>query len=317
MHVLLLGCASHKFNLAVRNWIDNDPDLTEVIVKVSRIMKKACTLKLAAKLCELTAYSAVKENATRWSSTYQMVSRFLTIQHQLSCVGELLAIFPSHVEMDHFSKAHAILEKFDEVTVMLQKEGITFVRVREIFDEVLRNFPELSTHLADDADIVKNPVFEKAVVSISKGLKLTDEQRLEAVRLLKSEPEFLETTSDSQECCSEECGAGGAPVQERYSKTLEQRLKQQKTLETEVPDIYCNLDMLPGTSVNCERLFSLAKHILTDTRKQTSASLFEALLLLKVNRQMWDENSVSRAMGQSGEDCSDSDDNDNGGTHFD
>jgi hypothetical protein len=269
------------------------------------------------KTCELTAYSAVKENATRWSSTYQMVSPFLTIQHQLSCVGELLAIFPSHVEMDHLSKAHAILEKFDEVTVMLQKEGITFVRVREIFDEVLRNFPELSTHLADDADIVKNPVFEKAVVSISKGLKLTDEQRLEAIRLLKSEPELLETTSDSQEGSSEECGDGGAPVQERYSKTLERRLKRQKTLETEAPDIYCNLDMLPGTSVNCERLFSLAKHILTDTCKRTSALLFEALLLLKVNRQMWDEHSVSRAMGRSGKDCSDSDDDDNGGTHFD
>jgi hypothetical protein len=90
-------------------------------------MKKACTLKLAAKLCELTAYSAVKENATRWSSTYQMVSRFLTIQHQLSCVCELLAIFPSQVEIDHLSKAHAIMENFDEVSVMLQKEGITFV----------------------------------------------------------------------------------------------------------------------------------------------------------------------------------------------
>ena len=98
---------------------------------------------------------------------------------------------------------------------------------------------------------------------------------------------------------------------------LERRLKQQKTSETEAPDIYCNLDMLPGTSVNCKRLFSLAKHILTNTRKQTSASLFEALLLLKVNRKMWNEHSVSRAMGRSGEDCSDSDDNNNSGTHFD
>jgi hypothetical protein len=109
---------------------------------------KTCTLKLAAKLYELTTYSAVKENATRWSSTYQIVSRFLTNQHQLSCVGELLAICPSQVEMDHLSKAHAIVEKFDEVTVMLQREGNTFVRVRKIFYEVLRDFPELSTHLS-------------------------------------------------------------------------------------------------------------------------------------------------------------------------
>ena len=119
----------------------------------------------------------------------------------------------------------------------------------------------------------------------------------------------METTSDSQEGSSEESGARGTPVQERYSETLERRLKRQKTLEIETSDIYCNLDMLPGTSVNCERMFSLAKHILTDTRKRTSAPLFEALLLLKVNRQMWNEHSVGRAMGRSA-DYNDDDDDD-------
>jgi NAD dependent epimerase/dehydratase family enzyme len=122
----------------------------------------------------------------------------------------------------------------------------------------------------------------------------------------------LETTSDSQEGSSEESGAGGSPVQEQYSETLERRLKRQKTLEIEASDIYCNLDMLPGTSVNCERMFSLAKHILTNTRKRTSASLFDALLLLKVNRQMWNEHSaVGRAMGRS----ADYNDNDDDDTH--
>lgn len=53
-------------------------------------------------------------------------------------------------------------------------------------------------------------------------------------------------------------------------------------------DAYMNLDILPGTSVTCERLFSLAKHVLTDTRKRTSPALFEALMLLKVNRDLWD-----------------------------
>jgi hypothetical protein len=73
--VPLLGCASHTFNLApVRLWIDNDSQLTAVILMVSNVMKKACIIKLTAKLCELTDYSAVKENATQWSSTYKIVS---------------------------------------------------------------------------------------------------------------------------------------------------------------------------------------------------------------------------------------------------
>jgi hypothetical protein len=55
--------------------------------------------------------------------------------------------------------------------------------------------------------------------------------------------------------------------------------------------------MLPGTSVNCERLFSMAKFILSDTRKRTNPNLFEALLLLKVNTRFWSVYSVGEAMG--------------------
>ena len=51
--------------------------------------------------------------------------------------------------------------------------------------------------------------------------------------------------------------------------------------------------------MNCERIFSLAKHILSDTRKKTSPRLFEALLFLKVNRSLWDVYDVGVAMGRS------------------
>jgi hypothetical protein len=97
----LLGCGSHKLILAVRLWIDEEPGLAAILSKkVSNVMKKASTLKVASKLCALTHFSTVQENATRWSSTYQMVSRFLKIQHHLSTIVDLLATFPTHIEMD-------------------------------------------------------------------------------------------------------------------------------------------------------------------------------------------------------------------------
>jgi hypothetical protein len=82
-----------------------------------------------------------------------------------------------------------------------------------------------------------------------------------------------------------------------YALALEQRLKRQKR-EGVVRDVYVNLDTLLGTSVTCERLFSLAKFVSTDTRKRTSPALFEALMLLKVNRALWDVFSVGKAMGK-------------------
>ena len=61
---------------------------------------------------------------------------------------------------------------------------------------------------------------------------------------------------------------------------------------------YMNLGVLVGTSVSCERLFSAAKFIMTDLRKSMSPSLFEAILLLKVNRCEWDIYSVGKALGR-------------------
>ncbi len=79
--------------------------------------------------------------------------------------------------------------------------------------------------MADDARIVENKVFEKAVLRISKGLPLTDEQRHAASILLKSE-----TTDEDMGALSEE-DAGGDNEDydddncQSYSQALQMRLK--------------------------------------------------------------------------------------------
>jgi hypothetical protein len=75
-------------------------------------------------------------------------------------------------------------------------------------------------------------------------------------------------------------------------------MKQRKACSNEIAAKNINFDVLCGTSVECEQLFSVAKHILTDTRKSTSPAVFQAILLLKVNRMEWDVYTVGRAMGR-------------------
>ena len=129
LDVPLLGYGSHKFNLAVRSWIKQQPHLLSIIGKVASVMKKASTLKIAAKLGKLTAYSTVCENDTRWLSTFQMLSRFFKLQQQLGVIVELLELLPTHVEINILSKALRSLSKFNQITVMLQRDGISFVEV--------------------------------------------------------------------------------------------------------------------------------------------------------------------------------------------
>ena len=102
-------------------------------------MKKARTLKVASQLCELTSYSTVRENDTRWSSTYNMIERYLCIQTELSSVVDLLSLLPNYLKVDYLTRAHATMKKFDSISVTLQSDGMAFVEWQEIFDLFLED----------------------------------------------------------------------------------------------------------------------------------------------------------------------------------
>ena len=132
-------------------------------------------------------------------------------------------------------------------------------------------------------------------MSISKGMPLTSEQKAAVTNLVKAE---VQQAIDSSGGESNNIDMLIADDNESYAVRVAKRLKMQSRLENIGREQFVNLDVIPGTSVNCERLFSLAKHILTDTRKNTTPILFEALLFLKVvNRSLWDAHSVGIAMG--------------------
>jgi hypothetical protein len=282
LKVPLIGCGSHKFNLAVQKWISNQPQLEDIISKVASVMRKASTLKVSAQLRKLTSLHTVKENDTRWSSAFNMVDRFFQIQTELSAVADLIPLIPTLVECDLLAKGFVHLKHFNQITVLLQEEGITFLRVRE----------KLSGHLATDAEIVENVEFERAVVKIAKGLILTEEQR-ESVQGLMVPAASVGTGTvviDTSITVSNEGELS-------YAQKVEQRIKRKKISNDAIASRYINLGILTGTSVACERLFSVAKNILTDTRKSTSPVVFEAILLLKMNRLEWDVHTMGRAMG--------------------
>jgi hypothetical protein len=243
-----------------------------------------------------------------------MINRYLKIQIELSSVAALLHLLPNHVEVDLLSRAFENLKMFDQVTVMLQRSDMTFLEAQEIFNLFLKDFPDFEGHLADDARIVENKVFEKAVLRVSKGLPLTNEQRHAASILLKSD-----TTDEDMGALSEEDAGGDNDDYDddncqSYSQALQIRLKRQRKHDLgERGEQYVNLDMIPATSVNLERLFSTAKYILSDTRKRTGPVLFEALVLLKVNRDLWNMFSVAEAtIGLNTSDAGGTDNGDDG-----
>jgi hypothetical protein len=88
----LIGCNSHKLNLAV-NWFlgmdkrdDNiadakctavQLDCCQLLKVLSTLMSKLKTMKGTAKLQEYTDWVAIWANKTGWNGNYQMCNRFL------------------------------------------------------------------------------------------------------------------------------------------------------------------------------------------------------------------------------------------------
>lgn len=69
----LLGCRSHRLNLAVKRYLKKH--LRKVILKAARLMEKLHTLKEAGRLRAVSDLLACKRNATRWLGDLKMLLR--------------------------------------------------------------------------------------------------------------------------------------------------------------------------------------------------------------------------------------------------
>jgi hypothetical protein len=123
----------------------------------------------------------------------EMVQQFLKIQTQLSGIVELLSLLPNHLEIAYVTNAFESLKKFDSVTLMLQREGMSFVESsQEIFNLFLKDFLAFAYFIGKDALIVENELFGKAVMRIARSLPLSEEQEVLVVPLIKEKSPTVE-----------------------------------------------------------------------------------------------------------------------------
>lgn len=81
--VRLIGCASHRFNPAVRDYLSDDKYL---LTKVNELIVKLRTLLLGARLRRFTPIQPKLRNATRWSSNFEMISRYCELREFYACL---------------------------------------------------------------------------------------------------------------------------------------------------------------------------------------------------------------------------------------
>lgn len=267
LSIPMIGCASHRYNLAVQDILSEHEEL---LSKINTLMIKLKSLLLGAKLMKITGLKARTRNQTRWSSTFQMLVRYLDIKdhlHKLNSV-EVDILSLSTAEDRRVTELFERLKNLECITKRLQKDDTTMETVRDLFDCVIDDYPETANRLTSTADIVHSPCFESAVVKLQRklGHTLTHEE-LDAVR--KLEISTSESSIDNQ------------------ALSYDERALQKKKGTHNIERKYRDTSFLIPTSNICERLFSKAGHVLTDRRMAIQPCNLESQLFLHFNRDLW------------------------------
>ena len=267
--VPLIGCANHRFNLAAKEIVSEDEDL---LVRINSVMLKLKNLVFAAKLRKLTPLAAKTRNATRWSSTFQMMLRYQRIREFVPTLDseELDDLMLLSSESRRLDAMVDQLKNVESVTKTLQDTATTMSDVRDMFDSIMEDYPETEIRLSATAPIVHKPTFESAVVKVQRGEGQTmTHEEITAVRRF-------------------EIPHAGGPSCATLNLSYAQRaLRRRLNGPQSVARKYINLDFLQPTSNACERFFSKAGYVFNERRRALTPANLEYQMFLHCNKDLW------------------------------
>lgn len=271
----LVGCASHRLNLACKDFFD---DYETIVLKIDAIMKKLQSSSVSAVLKKHTPLKPIRMNVTRWLSKFSMIQRYKVLKpfiRQGSIRLHLGSLMLTTQEEECLESLTEALDDLEIATRALQNVHTDLSEARDLFDDLISLYPELESRLGRDAIVVHSPVFENAVVSAIKKRPL-EENELDELEPYKATAVEVVVVQP-----------GMNPTRARIRSRVGPRRGQDNAE-------YMNLCHIPATSNHVERFFSTAKLTFTDLRAKLSKRVLESQLFLKFNGDMWNANMVDR-----------------------
>ena len=239
-------------------------------------------IRLAGQLKRFTDLLPVTRNITRWSSTFQMVRRYCEILPFVTKINDLRDIVLTRNQNTKIDELLVTLEQFETVTKKLQSSNLDLADARTMFNGLHLRYPHLP-HLSSNAEITRYPDFDNGVEKV-----LT----LREVELSCSEIEALRVFEKKVIVVQPSTVTAATKVATLADELL---TPKRQCLEKNTSN-YIDLKFVLPTSNIVERLFSMAKFILTDSRKHMHPSNFEKIIFLRVNSSYWGVHTLSSFM---------------------
>ena len=168
--VPMIGCYSHRLNLAVQKLLHEKNS----VKRCHEFVKKMSGLKKSAVLRTKTPVRPVLQNDTRWSSSFEMLSRYFELKPFIDTHDrDLLPLSLSPGEEHELKFLYEMLKDFESVSKSLQQDGLEFHDARLLFNSLFVMQPPLEYFLGLSSNSVsKFQEFERAL------LKKTRRQRI-------------------------------------------------------------------------------------------------------------------------------------------
>ncbi|KAL0243090.1 hypothetical protein GEMRC1_005651 [Eukaryota sp. GEM-RC1] len=317
-----VGCASHRFQLAVTAFIR---PLDALLDRVNSVMKLLREPKRITIFRNYTKLAPKQRNVTRWYSTHDMLKRFLELKLPIGQMlnevedDELIDLLPSFAEETRIIQLMYHMKELQFVSLQLQKENSNLLDAEHLFKSAMLVFcqynanQEMKNQLVYPAvDAPRCPpnqfIFESAVLKILKneGLSLSDEEEI-MVKCFKEHE--IETVAGQSRLSS---SLDGEVIVNNVSSDSdddgEEEIDERPGPVSSVQDVftrmrgetvgYCNLKFIPATSNVVERLFSKARMAQGLSRHNLSDRRLANQLFLSVNREFWDISLVRKMVNQ-------------------
>jgi hypothetical protein len=308
-----VGCLNHRFNLEMEHYVVHN--CLELVESVHATMVSiSSSLKLTSHLKRHSQLVPIFFNDTRWYGKFFMLKRWLELYPHIIAVnsevtakdgrrGRLIFMDP-HLRRSDVETYAKYFEKFHNTHTAMEARGMTLSGCRAQLDAwVLVMNTELPvnhelhgchlgmTYIRRDANIIDYEDFENGVVKIQTGEAhlLTDPERVAVSSLRRNAPAIPAVNVDQDTDID--------PTQWSSPRKIAKEIhrKRQKLQESAAANEYIRCDYILGSVAEVERLWSLARHVLTYDRMSTSPRHVEGLLFLKVNSRFWDESTVEEA----------------------
>ena len=233
---------------------------------------------------------------TRWNSIYCMLLRYLEMCESTDHFKEYIewnnsarALIPTHKGVDYehgeIKKLSTILKQFHNVSKYLQyddDEKVLVDRVCFYFNNLKTQHLEIDIYLSDESINIHDIDFENAIAKIQRA-KVSNDMTVDLTRKEKDAVQFFLMGNEEQSDSKAE------EIERRFVDIADEEFEQKVNKKDKREFPYRSTAHVAVISVIVERLFSRCGIIMRPHRILTDPSSMETLIMLRFNKDLWDE----------------------------